>query len=249
LPEDTVGRINKRFMEGKASDDLSSAGVVIRQLDAMVDNGQLDWWFEHDEEDGWMRTPGPWGQTFYSHLRDRLAASVVNVKLPFMYSTSAVGFVLRPSELALWCSYPRDGNSMNEDDHGCGGHGTTGSFDSLKSMMKYHEKHLHFGTSCLWGAPDAEDRSGCRYNELVLDGERYAARLPFVIEAIFFPVNGVVHHEEGSESQARILHRRFARTYGMIEGECDGCAPPLLRFDVQDARNGKRPPFRMVLDA
>ena len=143
--------------------------------------------------------------------------------------------------------YPRhvcnSGNSMNEGAHGCAGKGWVGSFRSLERMLEHHIAHgLHPSKSCLWGAPDAEDRSGCRYNEVVLNGDAYAQRLPRVIEAFFFPENGPVHHREGEERQARILHRRFAIRYALSGSE----APPLLAFDVQLARN-RRAPFRVVV--
>ena len=41
----------------------------------------------------------PWGPAFDPQLRDRLAASVINAKLPYMYSTSAVGFIRAATEL------------------------------------------------------------------------------------------------------------------------------------------------------
>ena len=52
----------------------------------------------------------------------------------------------------------------------------------------------YFGTeydgSCCYGGVSAEDRGGCRYNEVVLDGFKYSSRLPQIIEAIFYPTNG-----------------------------------------------------------
>ena len=144
------------------------------------------------------------------------------------------------------------------------------------------QSHLKYQLSCLWGEPDAEDRSGCRYNEysarsgthyrqrashapgknapwcsyhpdvvivawararVVLKGEVFAAMLPEVIEAVFYPDGGPVHHIEGDESRARIVHRRFARVYGLSGDR----VPPLLIFDVDAARR-RRAPFRMASD-
>ena len=244
-----VERINARFVHGGPSDDLEAAGVLVRQIDAMVDHDE--WWRTHKEGEGEsaraIGTP-PWAAPFDPKLRDRLAASMINAKLPFIYSTSAVGFVLRPSDLqaGLWCSYPRDGNSMNVADHGCAGKGAIGSFKSLAKMMVYHINHLKSGTSCLWGAPNAADRSSCQYNEVVLNGELYASKLPYVIEAVFFPEGGQVHHREGDESRARLVHRRFVQAYGHAYGPLRGVpAPPLLAFDVQHAKS-QRAPFREV---
>ena len=100
---------------------------------------------------------------------------------------------------------------------------------------------MRVSTSCLWGQPDVEDRSACRYNELVLDGAKYEAALPRVIEAVFFPENGPVHHREGDEASARMVHRRFVQAYQAHRLP----TVPLLAFDVAEARAG-RPPFRVV---
>jgi hypothetical protein len=56
---------------------------------------------------------------------------------------------------------------MTPGSHPMGAHHTTGkgwsgSFTSLARMLTYHERHVFVHTTCLWGAPDAADRSGCR---------------------------------------------------------------------------------------
>ena len=122
--------------------------------------------------------------------------------------------------------------------HGCASKGLTGSFSSLEKMLIYHTNHVRYSTSCLWGAPDVDDRSGCRYNELVLDGTKYVAALPSVIEAVFLPVRGPVHHREGDEGSAREMHSRFIHAYRGVD-------VPLLAFDVVEARAG-RAPFRLA---
>ena len=223
-----VSRLNAQFLAGRPSDTLDEAGVLVRQIDALVDH----------------EGTAPWEVTFYTHLRDRLAASIVNAKLPFMFSTSAVGFVLSTSKLqeALWCSYPRDGNSMSAADHGCASKGAIGSFKSLERMLIYHGNHLAPTRSCLWGKPDVDDRSNCRYNEVVLKSDVYAAQLPGVVEAVFFPEHGPVHHPEGDEVRARGVHRAFINAF-MLNGDR---RVPLLAYDVEEARFG-RAPFREVV--
>ena len=205
------------------------------------------WWRDAAGGGAGRGGTAPWGTTYYPKLRDRLASSIVNARLPFIYSTSAVGFVLRPSAVqgALWCSYPRDGNSMSEANHGCSSKGLTGSFHTLSRMMEYQQNHLRFSTSCLWGEPDVEDRSGCRYNEVVLDAYKYEASLPRVIEAVFFPEHAVVHHREGDEPRARLVHRSLLRAYGLAGARDRAEVPPLLAFDVQLAQGGHAP-FREV---
>ena len=194
-------------------------------------------------------------------LRDRLAASMINAKLPYMYSTSAVGFVLSATELqgTLWCSYPRDGNSMSLAEHGCASTAQgIGSFKYLERMLIFHMNHLKPSSTCLWGKPDATDRSDCRYNEVVLDGAAYAARLPAAVEAIFFPEHGPVHHAEGDEARAKALHAAFGRAFAGASvpssssrsssvggGSSVRGNVPLLAFDVAKARSGLAP-FREV---
>ena len=157
-----------------------------------------------------------------------------------MFSTSAIGFVLRPSNLKLFCSYVRDGNSMdtnlNGARHGCGGVDFTGkplAFNgpsALKDMMQKQLSESRPNSFCVWkGAPqDSADRSECQYNELVIAGEEYQRSLPSVVEAIFYPTNGPVHHEEGSREAAKGMKRLFVEHYGL--------SVPLLAYDVKEAR-------------
>ena len=117
-----VSALNARFREGSPSDDPASAGVVIHAL-----NEQLG------------VEPSPWlsSDRLSWPPSDRVSASIMNARLPFIYqggpcttivgaSTSAntivcpwrarpltPGFVLRPSVVkrALLCAYERDGGS------------------------------------------------------------------------------------------------------------------------------------------
>jgi hypothetical protein len=121
-------------------------------------------------------------------------------------------------------------------DHGCGWeHEPPDRFDA---MMRANE-HLQYSGSCLWGAPTIEDRSGCRYNEVVLNGWLYTQRLPGIVEAVFYPINGHVDHREGDENNARDIHARFRSRYGLAAKNV-----PLLSFDVAAARDGQAP-FRL----
>ena len=89
-------------------------------------------------------------------------------------------------------------------------------------------------------------RSGCRYNEVVLDGDKWAARLPHIIEAFFVPVNGVVNVWEGvwpptpdaRLETARRFHAAFLERYAL-----SGLQVPLLAYDQRAAESGSREPF------
>ena len=144
----------------------------------------------------------------------------------------------------ILCCYPRDGNSMGQLCEK--GTARAASYihqaGELRSMLSLQEEQLiTLGTndlSCLWldGGEHAEDRSECRYNEVVLSASHYHARLPQVIEAIFYPVHGPVIRSDGSPERAARARDLFVHRFGR--------AVPLLAYDVSLARQG-RAPFRM----
>ena len=176
---------------------------------------------------------------------DRLAASIINSRLPYTYSTSAEGVVLRPHDLdaAVLCSYPRDGNSMGQLCEEGTPRATPFLYrqGNLQGMLQDHER-LHVtrtdDLSCLWaeGGEDPDDRSRCRYNEVVLSASGYRALLPCVIEAVFYPTNGPVHRREGNPERARRARDLFLQQHGQTSEQV-----PLLAFDVSLARAGHAP--------
>ena len=92
------------------------------------------------------------------------------------------------------------------------------------------------GCGCAWGVT-AQDRNGCRYNEIVFDGHLWAARLPSIIEAIFLPINGEVNTwEGGSRDSARDVRDRFVWTYGL-----SAQSVPVLTYDLEAAESGLAP--------
>ena len=123
--------INRRFVLGTGAnnDDLASAGVVVHQTDAM------------DGGDGGV----PWMTN--DAYPDRFAASLVNAKAPYMYSTSAVGIVISPAHLSmedLWCIYPRDGNTMGQGNHGCG----QGAYTTFRKCLRHSNAVRLAATAC-----------------------------------------------------------------------------------------------------
>ena len=116
-----------------------------------------------------------------------------------MFSTSAIGIVLSPEvveeEGIIYCSYPNDGNSMNSGNWGCDG-ATAWGAEGLRLALSEQARRGR-DESCLWGAPTAEDRSHCRYNEVVLLwGEKFLQQLPRIVEAFFYPIRGRVDSRE-----------------------------------------------------
>lgn len=198
-----------------------------------------------------------WGTSWNAAFHDRLAASIINTQLPYTFSTSAIGFVLRPEALpatdettrgpsAIWCSYPGDGGSMRQPkgSHGCG----WGAFPpkKLDAMLWQSQTARRYSYTCVVDDPrapaDAEDRSGCMYNEVVLRSDVYAAGLPGVIEAIFVPTHGPVHHRAGDLATASKMRKALIGRYWSDPP----LAAPLLTYDVGEARMGGHAPFACV---
>lgn len=169
---------------------------------------------------------------------DRMAASIINTELPYIFSTSASGFVLRPASLkgAIRCVYPYDANSMGQGGGGCAW-GSYGA-NQLDTMMKISRGNKwRWECACDWCGQTPWDRSGCRYNEIVINGYQWMERLPQLIEAVFFPTHEAIKHREGDQAQARRIHADLLRSYS-LEGTRQ---VPLLSFDVRKAESGHAP--------
>ena len=198
----TLNSLNRRFLNGVASNDFLQAGIFIHQSD--------------DQDNA----PGRWGRAWEpdsGQYSDRIAGSVLNKFLPYTFSSSAVGFVLNPLHMPdniIRCAYPFDGNSMNTWT-GCN---WDHAFDrnGLMTMMQRNQGlgwcHDSCGCACC-GEVTAADRNGCRYNEIVFDGDAWRSALPDLIEAVFHPINGEVHHHEGDANGAWGARDYFLQTY------------------------------------
>jgi hypothetical protein len=163
-----------------------------------------------------------------------------------------MGVVINP-EVAqragvVHCSYQTDGNSMGSGSGGCGGATNILSWgrEGLKEMMEGQEGNLFWREWCLQGSPSingasspgtAEDRSGCQYNEVVLDGRLWTSNLPSIVQAVFYPVNGHVDTTEGDVHRARAARGAFMDRFGLSQAEL----APLLTYDVGAARSGRAP--------
>lgn len=166
------------------------------------------------------------------------------------FSHTRSGFALRPAQLAnglVRCSYARDGNSMGSSDGGCEGGGLSSDYrgeSGLPAMMRRsaltRNRWCDGGCGCAWGVTP-EDRNGCRYNEIVLDGVTWTTRLPGIVEAIVLPINGVVNVDEGGDlTAARSLRQRFCQHFGLVHA----CVP-VVTYDLHEAA-ARRTPFRRM---
>ena len=95
-----VEQLNTRFASGRPSNDLASAGVLVRQFDGL-ENQARPWE---------PCTPGQWCYVY----SDRFATTLVNRKQPLLYSRTAGGFVLNAAVARVLCAYNADGGSQSK---------------------------------------------------------------------------------------------------------------------------------------
>ena len=178
-PLSPTALLNARYLHGQSSNDTAAAGILIHQLDG-IDLGNL--------RDDFGRLKKPWmpcpqtGMTWCSDMGDRMSASIINARLPHLFSDVAAGFIINPQAEVL-CSFPKDGGTMpytctadergdeSECVPGCYGAGRRrtrcdnlikGCYD-LEHVQIMLEDQAHV-------PPDKCDRcsqgNGCRYNEV-----------------------------------------------------------------------------------
>ena len=231
-----LAAINARFLSGRPADDLHDVGLIVRHADPGA-----PWLPSTGVYDG---DPG---------LSDRMSGSIINARLPYTFSNSAVGIILNPARLtsgATPCACAGDcgsyrfgkGKSLLEQCEARDSPGRPHHYRDLAAMLKAHESSLQWRETCVVNTVNTpRDRNGCRYNEVFLDAVAVGDALPSVVEAVFLPINaGPVDRVEGSPVQARNVRDTFARAFGM--------QLPLLTFDVRAAQGGRAPFAMMDLD-
>ena len=185
-----VDLLNERFIHGHASNDLDSAGVLLRQFD-----GLSDW----DQGQPWLPCrPDKWCNA-YQHW---WPASLINSRVRHLYYASKGGMVLR-SSTRLNCVYPGDGNSMGSvDKGGC----------NPNRCTPQQDWDCAYPPGMLKDALEAGQRRGGRsHNELILDLDSITPSLPFSILAFFCIVDC---------DQVRGLQQSFVNSYGISDEEC-----------------------------
>lgn len=86
----------------------------------------------------------------------------------------------------------------------------------------------HDGCACA-AYSSAEERNGCRYNEIVLDAHVWSANLPALIEAVIYP--------PGQREMAMAMAEIFRRQYAGREG----AEVTVLMFDQNEAEAARAP--------
>ena len=226
-----LDRLNAQFVRGHASNNLLDVGILVHQLDTLDE--------AHPGEN-----PTPWLQQHEcpeSGCADHLSGSIINRKVPYIYSDDAVGFVMSPEQAVVRCAFPEDGGTMSRtcqpgeavpadclpgcysDGRQCVTHTVAATKQncytpqSLANMLyqceMYSSRHFDNNNGCRQG-------NGCRYNEIILERVPWTERQPHATEAIFYPAGG-------DAASARRVHAAFLRHYSLTAAQV-----PLVRLNL-----------------
>ena len=233
--------LNARFANGRASNELADAGVMVHEFDTTED---------HDRP--WLPCPEHGYNNWCHRFSDRWATSILNPQQHVTYfawggasspRTGVGGVVLSPRTTEVFCAYPVDGNSMSEQkvctplggDDRC----IPGCYPRGQQCQEVgHTWTCSYPPSMLKEALEAQlSRADyvAKNNEIVVDTRSITSSLPGSIEAFFLVPNSF------GEERARVVDawRAFRRIYGLVD---ESTIPPLLLFDVR--RPGQ--PFSVV---
>lgn len=249
-----VQLVNKRYSEGRPSNDILEAGLFIHQLDAYDDSNPLSPWM-----------PCPRGAECEA-VGDRFSATVISQRTPFVYDQDVGGFVLESSTLEIFCAWAHDGGTENrlcyppgksdtctpgcgpavyEKDYGgppkwCDEADINDPYkwcpwrpNQLQNFRYQHDNLWPLRQSYFGCHPNNDDHhQKCLYNEVVVSAETWVKALPHTVSAVFFMKQRAGTHHE---FEMRKIHREFLLEYGLNEADV-----PLLSLDLE---GGQDQPF------
>lgn len=241
-------RLNERFRRGSVQNDVTTAGVLVHQFDAMDD--------PNPDHSPWL--PG----VSHSETGDRISAALINAwmqadpgfNIP-IYSFSLAGVILNPAHNRLLCSYPWDVGSLSRhcwprglSDKcipGCSRHnGDTDLWcapgtdrwkvdvpacawrpEQLGEMMKVREEVRRDKLK----PPQKMWNDNKYYAELIFDAAYYVDHLPDSIEAVFFLDDNCGDAYDGPKCKNYGIGARdaIAKHFGL-----DHKRLPLLKLDL-----------------
>ena len=220
--------LNARFRDGTATNDLTAAGVLLRQFDRT-----------EDIERPWRGCPGGHVSNGAGHdcelFGNRLSASIVNAqmvsprdKVVPVFSTEG-GVVYSPTLSGITCIFGGDGGSRKFSD-GCGHDYCPPQRSAAGDVWCDGKPHFrtHIG-DVLRGFSTVRQGS---FNEVILNSETLDTHLPKVVEAFFYVT-------PTGATAARAAHEKFVAKYGLKPTHPDFV--PLLRLDVSDPDHPFKP--------
>ena len=227
--------LNARFANGAPSNELSQAGVLVRQFDNLDDSWRP-----------WLPCPTT-ANSWCAKFSDRWATALINANERTLYYETLTGdqqrlgvggLVLAPS-VTIFCAYADDGNSMDPKKvcNPLGGDGVQcipGCYPvGQQCADKRRDWLCSYPPSQLREALEAHQRRGAvKNNEIVVSTSSVVASLPSSIEA-FFVIRG---GPEGEAQNVVRVHDAFVREYRLPEA----LQPPILQLSLHD---GSLSPF------
>ena len=210
--QERVEALNRRFRNGRPSDDLASSGVLVRQFDTLDDASKK-----------WLPCPPEGNNNWCKHFSDRWPTSIINAnQLALYYGPGKGGLIIAPT-VELFCAYPADGNSMAKVCDPLFGDGDTcipGCYPKGQECQgdvtwtcSYPPERLRDALQAQANRVDYQSSN----NELVVDVRTVVSRLPDAIEGFFFI---------GDRTEAEQTRHTFLAEYGMTEET----GPPLVEL-------------------
>ena len=204
-----VSALEAMWHDGKPSNDVQSAGLIVHQFDAVNPKGQAA--FEPCPQHLWC---AKYGKIWPSSLINRRQHKG-------LYRGDQMGgLILAPPPLnSIRCAYPKDGNSMGH----IGSMGCQGDCPDCQRPAGYH------GPPCkTWDCSFPSERlqqalaagGGDKHNEIVIDAQVMASNLPHSVLAFFYM-------QPQTKPQAASHHAEFLKRYNLTADDC-----PLLHLSA-----------------
>lgn len=238
--------LNAQFAAGRPSNDLASAGILVRQIDGLDDSNNHRPWLPCS------------ANAWCASLADRWAASIISAKSRRVYYNTEAGFVLSSTIARLFCAYPGDGNSVLIKCSPLGG----GPDATTLMATQGGNQVVDGGSGCIPGCHASLGRQGAcpswqqcdypperlgdalrsqaahpleRHNEIVVDLRSIVDGLPNSIVAVFYMPDGAQEGGEwgtpGNRGKAQQVYWDFLRTYGLSQATF-----PFVKFDPREPR-------------
>lgn len=222
--------LNARFRSGVASNDLESAGILLRQFDRTEDLARP--WRgcpNHRERDGAGNDCGMFGNRLSTSIVNALMVSPNEARVP-LFSDEG-GVVYSPRVARLSCIYGGDGGSRKTAD-GCGS-----SWCSIQRAAVsdgfWCDGLPHRPTQLATVLRGFATHAQGSINEAIIDAAVIDANLPDIVEAFFY-VN------PAGAAAVRTAQAAFLAAYPSLSLAA-GTAPPLLRLDPNDPKEPFKP--------
>lgn len=225
-PRTPIERIDAWWRNGRPSNVLTEAGVLVRQLDELNRKGFVEWVPCPDSM--WC---GKFGKIWPSSIINRDFNQALYTGTPgARREEPSAGFVLAPPPAnRFFCIFPSDGNSMGgiqdesaghaEESHACGE-----SCDGHRVMTKTAK--CSYPPEALGAALEANVKvdSRFKYTEVIVDALRMKSLLPSSLLGVFYM-------DDRSRANAVRIHGEFLAAF---KGRVTAESFPLMAFSLRD---------------